>query len=124
MDNQFERRYTNRVLSWESIGIHDDFASSRGVWAVVNFALYHQIIQIHDQNPSNVLSLVCDNSSFVNTVNKIADRQRKQFPNETLEPDWDVINEIVSLIRFRILFSEGDRFVCCIIIGVSGNNNG
>ena len=66
---------------------------------MVDFALYHQIIQIHDQNPSNVLSLVCDNSSFVNTVNKIADRQRKQFPNETLEPDWDVINEIVSLIK-------------------------
>ena len=26
--------------------------------------------------------------------------------------------------RFRILVSEGDLFVCCIIIGMSGNNNG
>ena len=42
---------------------------------------------------------MCDNSSLVNTVNKIADRQRKKFPNETLEPDWDVISEIVSLIN-------------------------
>ena len=32
-------------------------------------------------------------------MNKIINRQRKQFPNETLEPDWDIINEIVSLIK-------------------------
>jgi len=42
---------------------------------------------------------MCDNSSLVNKVNKIADSQWKQFPNETLEPDWDATNEIVSLIK-------------------------
>ena len=72
-------------------------AEAYGMWSILLFII--RLFEFHNEDPSKVLSLVCDNSSLVDTVNKIAKRKRKQFPNETLEPDWDVINEIVSLIK-------------------------
>ena len=51
-------------------------------------------VNYHEEDPTDALSLVCENESLVNTVNKITKRKRREFPNEILEADWDVINEI------------------------------
>ena len=52
-----------------------------------------------EEDPTDALSLVCDNESLVNTVNKITKSKRKEFPIKSLEADWDVMNEIVLLVK-------------------------
>lgn len=72
-------------------------AEAYGMWSILLFII--RVYEFGNKIPLEVISLVCDNSSLVDTVNKIVNRQRKPFPNETLQPDWDIINEIVSLLK-------------------------
>ena len=72
-------------------------AETFGMWSLILFTV--RIFEYHEEDPTDALSMVCDNESLVNTVNIITKRKRKEFPNEPLEADWDVINEIVMLIK-------------------------
>ena len=47
--------------------------------------------------PQQQLLLVCDNKALVDRIEELTVRQRPQFPNDTLEPDWDVLDYIVGL---------------------------
>ena len=67
------------------------------MWSLILFIV--RIFEYHEEDPMNALSLVCDHESLVTTVNKITTRKRKEFPKETLEADWNVINEIVLLVK-------------------------
>ena len=67
------------------------------MWSIILFIV--RIFEYHEEDPTDALLLVCNNESLVNTVNKITKRKRKEFPNETLEADWDVITEIVLLVK-------------------------
>ena len=68
-----------------------------GMWSLILFIVC--IFEYHEEDPTDAFSLVWDNESLVNTFNKITKRKRKEFPNETLEADWDVINTIVLLVK-------------------------
>jgi len=46
-------------------------AEAYGMWSILLFII--RLFEFRYQNPSNVLTLVCDNRSIVNTANKIVD---------------------------------------------------
>ena len=72
-------------------------AEAFGMWSV--FVFVTRIFQFYNEDPTGQVSLHCDNEALVNTVNKIITRARPDFPNDTLEADWDIIHEIVLLLR-------------------------
>ena len=72
-------------------------AEAFGMWSV--FVFVTRIFQFYNKDPTGQVSLHCDNEALVNTVNKIITRARPDFPNDTLEADWDIIHEIVLLLR-------------------------
>jgi len=72
-------------------------AEKFGMWSLILFIV--RIFEYHEEDLTDALSLVCDNESLVNTDNKRTKLKHKEFPNETLEADWDVINEIVMLVK-------------------------
>ena len=37
------------------------------------------------------LQIVCDNEALVDTINQLLTQSRPEFPNDTLKPDWDVL---------------------------------
>jgi hypothetical protein len=43
----------------------------------------------------------CDNMAVVNTVNRKIVRTRPEFPNETLQPSWDIIEAICATIKLH-----------------------
>ena len=40
------------------------------------------------------LNLVCDNEALVNNINQLLSQAQPEFPNDTIKPDWDVIQQI------------------------------
>jgi hypothetical protein len=42
-----------------------------------------------------------DNMALVNTVNRKIVRNRPEFPNETLQPSWDLIQAICATIKLH-----------------------
>jgi hypothetical protein len=45
----------------------------------------------------------CDNMAVVNTVNRLVVRNRPEFPNETLQPSWNLIQAICATINLHSL---------------------
>jgi hypothetical protein len=43
----------------------------------------------------------CDNMAVVNTVNRKIVRTRPEFPNETLQPSWDIIEAICATMKLH-----------------------
>ena len=66
------------------------------MWSVFVFVI--RVFQFYNKDPTDKVYLHCDNEELVNTVNKIVTRARPDFPNDTLEADWDIIHEIVILL--------------------------
>ena len=61
-----------------------------------------------------VLKLVCDKEALVDTINQLLRQAWPEFPNDTLKPDWDVIQHIrtthsqVSLVQISWIKSHQD----------------
>ena len=52
------------------------------------------LLSTYFHHPLPPTSLWCDNLAVVNTVNKLTNRQRPTFPNETLRPSWDILQAV------------------------------
>lgn len=46
------------------------------------------------------VKLLCDNKALIEKVDAMAKCPRPQFPNETLDPSWDVLQQIQRLLRW------------------------
>ena len=85
-------------------------AEAVGVWSILLF-----VIKAHrhfNLSPNNKVSIHCDNKALVNMIDHLLQRERPQFPNDTLKTDWDIINEIVSLMKSskqRITWIKGHQ---------------
>jgi len=72
-------------------------AEAFGMWSILLFVIKaHKFFNLPSKDK---LSLYCDNKALVNMIKHLMDQQRPQFPNDTLKPDWDIINEIVLLLK-------------------------
>ena len=72
-------------------------AEAYGAMAILLYV--HHVLVFHGELQEVHLSLYCDNKSLVDTVNKLLRRRRPIFPNDTLEPSWDVIQVIVRILK-------------------------
>ena len=82
VDNQFERKNANVSCLRKAYGfpMTSHRAEVYEMWSILLFII--RLFEFHNQNPTNVLSLICDNSSLVNTVNKIDCRQTTEAVSE------------------------------------------
>ena len=66
-------------------------------WSVLMFVI--QAHKIFNLPAENKILLYCNNKALVNMINLLVNQQRPQFANDTLKPDWDIIHEIISLLK-------------------------
>ena len=71
-------------------------AEGYGLLSILTFL---HLLETHTNTPTPHLHLLCDNQAMINKVNAITKRLRPTFPNETLQPSWDVLQKIQQFLR-------------------------
>lgn len=70
-------------------------AEACGMWPLLLFIT--RIFEFYEEEPTNKVSLYCNNESL---VDKIKNRSRPDFPNDSLESYWDIIiHNIIILLK-------------------------
>ena len=72
-------------------------AEAYGTWSLLLAVV--RMFQHCGRNPKKAMRSLCDNKALVNKINEILTRERPAFPNDTLDSDWDAINEILILLQ-------------------------
>jgi ribonuclease HI len=72
-----------------------------GIFYVNKILQFYQPRQDALTSSTNIrnMRIVCDNEGLIITIRTLLHRQRSNFVNETIGPEWDVIQAIVQAIR-------------------------
>jgi len=69
-------------------------------YGMLSVLLYLHHVMFHFQGHHiRCIDLYCDNSGLVSTVTGILERKRPEFVNDTMKPEWDLIQAIVQEVR-------------------------
>jgi hypothetical protein len=71
-------------------------AEGYGMLSLVRFI--HHLSQYCDALPTWKIKLICDNEGLITRL-KVAIQYTTSFPNDTLQPDWDLTNAIVTTLQ-------------------------
>jgi hypothetical protein len=71
-------------------------AEGYGMLSLVRF-LYH-LTTYCSANPNWTITLICDNEGIITRLQS-AIQYTTSFPNDTLQPDWDITNAIVTTLQ-------------------------
>ena len=76
-------------------------AEAFGMWSILLFMIKgFEFLQL--PTSPQILELYCDNEALVKKINTLIVQARPVFPNETLQSDWDIVYEIVRLLKISL----------------------
>jgi type VI protein secretion system component VasA len=88
----------NRRRADRSYGIVMDsyHAEAYGLLSITTMVT---LLMQYTTNTFAPIELLCDNNALVKKVEKLRKRTRPEFPNDTLVPSWDVLQQITKNLR-------------------------